>query len=63
MIYRFSIDPGAESIDDRRDFPAGESIGNLSTECRNLSTGRISIRKAIVNPAAVIVSNNASDTP
>ena len=40
--------------------PAGESIGNLSTERCNLSTGEGRIRKAIVNPSPVIVSREST---
>ncbi|MBI5908113.1 MAG: hypothetical protein HY853_05980 [Burkholderiales bacterium] len=40
--------------------PAGESIGNLSTERCNLSTGEGRIRKAIVNPSPIIVSREST---
>jgi len=40
MIYRLSIDAGDESIDGRTESRSPESIDNLSTKPRNLSTGK-----------------------
>ncbi len=56
MIYRFSIDLATGSIDLRPEAVSEESIGNLSTETKNLSTdGEGAVHPLCLHPGHLIV--------